>query len=88
MHNGSVPTLRDLLEPASKRPKQFYRGNDTYDKAKLGFVSTLASEGSKAYTLIDTTRQGNGNGGHEGTAYGTDLPDSDKTKLLEYLKTL
>ena len=26
LHNGSVPTLRDLLEPAAKRPSHWYRG--------------------------------------------------------------
>lgn len=85
LHNGSVPTLRDLLSPASERPATFYRGNDTYNQADVGFVSTLSSEGKKKYTKIDTARQGNGNGGHE---YGTALSESDKDALLEYLKTL
>jgi hypothetical protein len=35
LHNGSVPTLRDLLEPAAKRPVLFYRGYDVYDPAKV-----------------------------------------------------
>ncbi|MFN0193460.1 MAG: hypothetical protein ACKVP5_16045 [Aestuariivirga sp.] len=39
LHNGSVPTLWDLLQPADKRPKGFYRGYDVYDPVKLGFVS-------------------------------------------------
>jgi hypothetical protein len=30
---------------------------------------------------------GNGNGGHEGPAYGTDLSQQDKAALVEYLKT-
>jgi hypothetical protein len=34
LHNGSVPTLRDLLEPVTKRPKVFWRGYDVYDQAK------------------------------------------------------
>jgi hypothetical protein len=88
LHNGSVPTLRDLLNPAAERPTTFYRGNDTYDQNGVGFVSNLPGEGATSYTPIDTARQGNGNGGHEGPEYGTDLPDSDKEALLEYLKTL
>ena len=32
LHNGSVPTVRDLLEPAEKRPKVFYRGYDVIDR--------------------------------------------------------
>jgi hypothetical protein len=82
------PTLRDLLRPAVERPSSFYRGNDTYNQDDVGFVSTLASEGARSYTLIDTLRQGNGNGGHEGPQYGTDLSESDKDALIEYLKTL
>jgi mono/diheme cytochrome c family protein len=88
LHNGSVPTLRDLLEPASERPQQFYRGNDTYDATNVGFVSDVSAEGNQAYTLIDTTRSGSTNAGHEGAAYGTELADADKDALLEYLKTL
>jgi len=85
LHNGSVPTLRDLLLPPAQRPKTFYRGNDLYDQVGVGFVSTVAAEGSDRYTLIDTTLEGNGNGGH---VYGTDMTEADRTALLEYLKTL
>jgi len=42
LHNGSVPTLRDLLEPAARRPALFYRGYDVYDPAKVGFVTSVA----------------------------------------------
>jgi hypothetical protein len=82
MHNGSMPTLRDVLTAPAQRTKQFYRGYDVYDKANVGFVSNVAGEGT---TLIDTTLQGNGNGGH---VYGTDMTDADKDALIEYLKTL
>jgi hypothetical protein len=54
----------------------------------VGFVSNLPKEGNRSYTLIDTSRQGNGNEGHEGWEYGTELSESDKDALLEYLKTL
>jgi hypothetical protein len=39
LHNGSVPTLRDLLNPPAQRPKTFYRGYDVFDQTKVGFVS-------------------------------------------------
>jgi len=42
LHNGSVPTLRDLLKPAAARPKVFYRGYDLYDPCDAGFVSLEA----------------------------------------------
>ncbi|HEY4177955.1 MAG TPA: hypothetical protein VGM90_14005 [Kofleriaceae bacterium] len=85
LHNGSVPTLRDLLKPAAQRPTTFYRGNDTYDKANVGFVSTVPREGATSYMKLETARSGNSNVGHE---YGTDLAPADKDALLEYLKTL
>ncbi len=87
LHNGSVPTLRDLLEPAAGRPAQFYRGNDLYDPVKVGFVSNVAQEGARKYFKYDTTAPGNGNGGHEGKPYGTELSDKDKDALVEFLKT-
>ncbi len=87
LHNGSVPTLRDLLEPHDKRPTVFYRGNDLYDPIKVGYVSTMAEEGSKKYFKFDTTVEGNSNVGHEGKIYGTELSNDEKTALVEYLKT-
>lgn len=87
LHNGSVPTLRDLLEPGTQRPKRFYRGNDLYDAVKIGFVSDTPMEGDKRYFLLDTSVAGNSNKGHEGAAYGTELSGEEKASLLEYLKT-
>lgn len=84
LHNGSVPTLRDLLEPPSRRPVEFLRGYDVYDQVKGGFV-TAGSDAARVGTLHDTRLRGNGNGGH---LYGTELPDADKDALVEYLKTL
>jgi mono/diheme cytochrome c family protein len=83
LHNGSVPTLWDLLQPASQRPKVFWRGNDLYDPRNLGFVTTEAP----GLFRYDTRIAGNANAGHEGPAYGTTLPDADKWALLEHLKT-
>lgn len=84
LHNGSVPSLRDLLEPAGKRPPVFFRGYDVYDQAKGGFVSSGA-EAERIGSRIDVSLRGNGNQGH---GFGTDLSDADKEALVEYLKTL
>jgi hypothetical protein len=86
LHNGSVPTLWDLLQPPAQRPKVFWRGNDLYDPRHLGFVAAKPKHGKP---LFATTPRipGNGNAGHAGAAYGTTLPDADKWALLEYLKT-
>lgn len=84
LHNGSVPSLQDLLEKPENRPQVFYRGYDVYDPEKVGFVS----EGSEAEAVgfrYDTSVTANGNQGH---LYGTDLAPKDKEALVEYLKTL
>ena len=83
LHNGSVPTIRDLLEPPENRPVTYYRGNDLLDQQKLGFVSTVASENDKPYFVYDTRRLGNSNAGH---LWGTQLPPEDKDAIVEYMK--
>jgi mono/diheme cytochrome c family protein len=84
LHNGSVPTLWDLLQNPQDRPQQFSRGYDVYDKEKVGFVSATP-EAKRAGTPYDTTVPGNGNGGH---VYGTQLSEEEKRALVEYMKTL
>ncbi len=85
LHNGSVPTLRDLLKPPSERPQFFYRGCDIYDPAALGFVSNGPTDDCPRAAPFDTGLRGNGKGGHD---YGTALDPGEVTALLEYLKTL
>ncbi|WP_437630067.1 cytochrome c [Sorangium sp. So ce854] len=88
LHNGSVPTLWDLLTPAERRPARFYRGHDVYDAVRVGFrVDVREVDGRQAF-LFDTSLPGNGNQGHTGARYGTELSDSDRWALIEYLKTL
>ncbi|HEY2151208.1 MAG TPA: hypothetical protein VGH34_10385 [Vicinamibacterales bacterium] len=84
LHNGSVPTLRDLLDPPEQRPRVFYRGDDVFDQRKVGFVSDVAEAGGQVFTRYNTLVGGNGNGGH---LYGTTLSDDDKRAIVEYLKT-
>jgi len=85
LHNGSVPTLRDLLKKPDQRPKKFYRGNDVYDWSNVGFKADVAEEQGRKFFEYDTTKTGNRNGGH---LYGTELLDDEKNALIEYLKTL
>ncbi|HUR34847.1 MAG TPA: hypothetical protein VM032_13690 [Vicinamibacterales bacterium] len=84
LHNGSVPTLRALLDDPAQRPPLFYRGYDLFDQQNVGFVSNVPSADGQVFTRFDTTVPGNGNGGH---VYGTTLPDEDKRAIVEYLKT-
>ena len=86
LHNGSVPNLRDLLNPPSERPKKFYRGYDVFDPDNVGFISDLAqdSQTSKRFFEFDTSLPGNSNEGH---LFGTELTAQEKEALIEYLKT-
>ncbi len=83
LHNGSVPTIRDLLEPPEQRPVRFYRGYDVLDTAKLGFISTVPAEGKTRFFAYDTRILGNSNSGH---LWGTNLPPDDKDAIVEYMK--
>lgn len=84
LHNGSVPTLRDLLDAPEQRPARFYRGNDVFDQEKVGFVSDVPAANGLTFSVYDTTVPGNGNGGH---VYGTTLTDAEKRAMVEYMKT-
>ncbi|WP_053981443.1 di-heme-cytochrome C peroxidase [Marinagarivorans algicola] len=89
LHNGSVPTLHDLLLPPSERPSIFWVGNYEFDPVSVGYVtdnSFIRYKGVQARMFrFDTTRAGNYNSGHE---YGTHLSRSQRWDLVEFLKTL
>ena len=82
LHNGSVPNLRALLNPA-ERPAEFYRAYDVYDWDNVGFVSR-GPEAEKEGVRYNIRDRGNSNAGH---LYGASLDAASKTALLEYLKT-
>jgi hypothetical protein len=81
LHNGSVPTIYDLLSPADDRPKRFYVGGREYDPKLVGFQTPLdADEAARLKErgavekapapvdgefLFDTSQPGNSNHGHE-----------------------
>ena len=81
LHNGSVPTLKDLLMPVAQRPTRFYVGTPEFDPVGVGFVQDQRPHS----VLLDTRVAGNSNSGHE---YGTSLSETDKLALIEYLKSL
>lgn len=91
LHNGSVPTLHDLLLPARDRPKLFTVGQREFDPVKVGHVTDPKAipPAQIPYLFeINATASGNLNVGHEGHDYGTDLEKDQRSDLLEYLKTL
>jgi hypothetical protein len=84
LHNGSVPSVRDLLEAPAQRPSTFFQGSDVIDPDRLGFLSTMEEEpGRHLFGHYDTTQAGHSNAGH---LYGTGLSRAAKDALLEYLK--
>lgn len=87
LHNGSVPNLRELLEPAARRSVTFYRGDTVYDYKNGGFISNVSGRDGREFFLYDTRLRGNHNTGHEGKYYGTDLSAEEKDALVEFLKT-
>lgn len=83
LHNGSVPSLYDLLLPEKDRPKRFAVGQREFDPVKVGFLSD--PNHPNAPYFFDTSEPGNSNKGHR---YGTNLTEAERWALLEYLKSL
>lgn len=101
LHNGSVPSLYDLLLPkkrtgdpdtAEYRPDIFQVGSREFDPVKVGYKT----EGYQGFTF-DTSIQGNWNVGHDYGARDVTLDDGtilkalttdERWDLVEYLKTL
>ena len=92
LHNGSVPTLYDLLQPQERRPATFVVGSREFDPVKVGF----RSEGYDGFKFT-TFRVGDMNTGHEYGAGRTPqldgevlpaLSEEQRWDLIEYIKTL
>jgi hypothetical protein len=90
LHNGSVPSLYQLLLPADQRDKTFYRGSREFDPKNVGY-STAKFDGAFEFR---TDQPGNSNLGHEFNnkpgkgVIGPELSDQERWAIIEYLKTL
>jgi hypothetical protein len=60
-HNGSVPSLYQVLLPASGRAKSFYLGAARFDPKHVGYET----KGFSGAFLMDTSLPGNSKKGHE-----------------------
>ena len=86
LHNGSVPSLFDLLHPADQRPASFHVGSRQFDPTKVGFkTDDPAFPEFHTRDAAGKPIPGNSNAGHE---YGMDLSDDESWALIEYLKNL
>jgi len=86
LHNGSVPSLAELLKPAASRVQSFQVGRE-YDIVNVGLATQQTIEPTSLRVTTDCSdlNSGNSNCGHE---FGTNLSPTEKDDLLEYLKTL
>jgi len=89
LHNGSVPNLDELFQPAAQRSKSFSIGVRTFDPVRVGYLTDVA--GFPKFNVNDANGNpiaGNSNAGHEGDQYGTNLSPDERRQLIEYLKSL
>lgn len=87
LHNGSVPTITDLLKPQHNRPTEFWVGQREYDPVNLGYVERppQMNQNVRKFQAVKDGKPvpGNSNAGHE---YGYNLADDDKKALIAFLK--
>ena len=90
LHNGSVPTLYDLLLDPSQRPNSFSLKNagerDRFDEEKMG-LTAIPVKNEPSRRLYDTSRVGHSNQGHYFESFKK-LDHESRLELIEYLKTL
>lgn len=95
LHNGAVPTLRQLMTPA-ERPTRFMLGGHRLDLDAVGIAGRRDANGDYVYPdgyapfstpqLIDTREPGLSNRGHEKDFSG--ITTRERDALIEYLKLL
>lgn len=87
LHNGSVPTLMDMLKPAEQRPKFVQLGTLEFDVEQVGIKQTLKlnKKHNPVYIdgvfVLDTQLPGNLNTGHEfSSQWDADKPYDEQKK--------
>ncbi len=90
LHNGSVPSLYELLLPAGERSKRFFVGRE-FDPVRVGVDTT----GNSGKFLYDTALVGNSNAGHSFEfgprgqgVIGPRLTEDERWALVEYMKSI
>jgi hypothetical protein len=104
LHNGSVPTLYDLLlplrlrplfaapgfvpRPGPHRPERFFAGAAEIDPVKVGIATARSAENTFEFRVADERGNEILGNSNAGHDYGTDLSEFDRWALVEYMKTL
>lgn len=102
LHNGSVPTLRDMLLPQRERPTSFCVGSRQFDPVNVGLATKAHVDEACAagLTNFNVSLLGNSNRGHSFQdketdvtklppgVIGPELNEDERRSLVEYLKTL
>jgi hypothetical protein len=71
LHNGSVPSLYQMLLPPEKRDQEFFVGRREFDPKHVGFVTEPDADGKDDGFWLDTQQEGNRNIGHAFAADAT-----------------
>lgn len=100
LHNGSVPTLYQLLSPVAERAQRFCLGDLEFDPKDVGYVHGLTD--CRVGFIFDTALPGNSNAGHEfrnvegcegfvkggqNGVLGCGFKEEERYAIVEYLKT-
>src|SRR6185295_1546560 len=84
LHNGSVPTIYEMLLPEERRSKVFWTGLRRFDPVKVGIVGSDSVGGFR----FDTSIPGNQNTGHQfrddggAGVIGPGLKDDERYSIL------
>lgn len=99
LHNGSVPSLYQLLRPDTEREKSFDVGSKDFDVINIGFLPGEVGNSFDFKTVGPGGQPipGNSNYGHSGNLHTArraedgewqNFTDEQRYQLIEYLKTL
>jgi hypothetical protein len=99
LHNGSVPSLYDLLLPENERPKSFVLGTREFDPQRVGYVNELSDaayrseQAVRENTFVFRSRDasgaeiaGNSNRGHDYN--NAQFTEAERWALVEYMKAV
>ena len=96
LHNGSVPTLYDLLLPPAQRPPTFMLGTREFDPVNVGYVTEQTTENRslwpekpfefKTRDALGKEIPGNSNAGHDYN--NAALTKDERMALVEYMKAV